>query len=1029
MRKKTLVLSKALVAGLALWLSASTAAFGQTATFGQPIPLPGQINEISIDEARGLVYAGSFSAGRVEVVSMDTNQRIASFPVSPQPSGTSGMAVSHDGRWLVTTNLPVTFGVPQLSGVTVVNLNDSSDRRTHPLVAEPLGVAFAIGGKALIATTTSLQLFDPTDGSFSLLFEYETALGSATLPGVAPTLPREIVLADLTSSKDGKWIYGVTDEFIFSYQVRQPVGLLTIRLIETLVNEPIFNQVSAGLNGSYFMVGQLLLDNSLRVIADTPEAPETNVDFIGGTGIDSNIDTIYGAFGDLSAAGANDPNSHLTFGVLQVMDSDNLYVRQRLRLPERIMGEIVPAANGRFLYAVSESGLLFLPLDELPTLPHLEVNSADRNLFFQFDFCNQTPITKMLRIENPTNGVPTRFSLSVEPFRSSNRPAILFEPSVGVTPAVVKVTVDPGALGPVQGTNAIPIQIATDAVNVPQESLVISNVRDVDQRGEFYQVPGHLVGVVGDPIRDRFYVLDERNFLVHVFDSNDMRQIGSLRVGNSPTWMTITRDSNFLVVANSRGENVTVINLPQLRVDGNLFMSWQILQAGHYPVSLATDNLNVVIAARTSNNFGQLDTLHLPSKSVSTRQTLGVFDNRFDSDMAVAGHPDGNNVMIVDSTGTVGLWESQSQRLIIARRDFLSNVGGAVGAGPNYWVVGEHVMNASLVPLGDYDDAGAAQQSSGFALLPSGVGVRSVRPLSQVDTGAMQQIDPRDPRRLLNGVRMAEPPPERSPNTSFTQTLAALRDGRLISTSSAGIVAFAADYARSSVNPRVSAVTNGADFTRATAIGGLISIFGENLSPESQGAVDTPLPTRMASTCVSANGAPLPLLFVSPNQINAQMLFSTFGPVSVQVHNSSGTSDIFVKQVDPAAPAIFGVRGPDNGRFSAIFRENNTLSTLSNPLRPNEVAIIYGTGLGGVSPVAVAGSPASSSIFSETTEAPLVEIGGVFGEVLFSGLTPGFVGLYQINVLLPSFVPKGLEVPLTITMGANSTTTNVRIVD
>jgi uncharacterized protein (TIGR03437 family) len=170
-------------------------------------------------------------------------------------------------------------------------------------------------------------------------------------------------------------------------------------------------------------------------------------------------------------------------------------------------------------------------------------------------------------------------------------------------------------------------------------------------------------------------------------------------------------------------------------------------------------------------------------------------------------------------------------------------------------------------------------------------------------------------------------------------------------------------------------------------------------------------------------------LFVSDEQINAQMPFGSVGPVSMQVHTRSGISDIFVKQVDPAAPAIFGVRGPDSNRYAAIFRENNTLSTLSNPLRPNEIAVIYLTGLGGVNPLAIAGEPASSTILAQTANAPTVEIGGVAGEVKFSGLTPGFIGLYQINVLLPSYVPKGLEVPLTVTMGANTATVNVRIVE
>lgn len=1028
MRKKTLVFTEAPMAIAALCLLAAVpSALGQTvntASLGQAISLPGQVNEIAVDEARGLIYAGNFSAGRVDVVSMDTKQRIASFPTSPQQTATSGMAVSPNGQWLVTTNLPTTSGVTQLSSVTVVNLNDPSERRSHASLEQPLAVGFGADNKAVIVTVESLQLFDPADGSFDELFRFEDQMGTVSLPVAPPTLPAEITSASVTSSGDGNWVFGVTSDFLFSYRIRTPRGLLTVRAIDTLINPPAFNQVSASRSGDYFMAGQMLFTNDLRVIADSAEAPQT-LQFVGGTGIDSAIDTVYGAFGQIVPEETS--AQHAIFGVLQVMDSTNLHVRQRWRLPERIRGRIVPGGNGSFLYAVSDSGLLYLPLDDMEDTPVLEVHPDDRNMMFSFDFCNRNPITYMMRIESP-NGAPATFSLSAEPFRSSDRPGVIFEPANGVTPAVVQVTVDPGALGPVQGTNATVVNIETDAANIPQQVLAISNIRDVDQVGQFTQIPGHIVSVQGDPSRDRFYALDQRNFRVLAFDANDMRQIGSFRTGNTPTWMTTTRDGQFLVVANSRGENVTIINLATMQRVGELFMPWQILNAGHYPTSVTTDHTNVIVAARASTGGSQLDTLNLPSKAVSTRETLGIFSNRFGRNMAVAGNPDGTAVLVVDDSGQTALWEAASSRLIVARSDFTALRGG-IGAGPNYYMVDNHALNASLVPVGSYDDAIAAQESAGFATLPDGTGVRSVRPVSQVDTGAIQQIDGRNPARTLNSVRMAEPPPAESPDYPFMQSLASLRDGRLVSASSAGVVLFPPNYTQGVGNPRISEVTNGADFARATAVGGLISIFGDGLAPQAQGAVDTPLPTRMASTCVSANGSPLPLMYVSPSQINAQMLFSTFGPVNLQVHSNGGVSDVFVKQVDPAAPAIFGVRGPDSQRYAAVFRENNSLSTLSNPLRPNEVAVVYLTGLGGTSPISVAGTPASSTILAEAANVPQVTLGGVPLEIRYSGLTPGFVGLYQLNLFIPSFVPKGLQVPLTVTSGANSTTVNVRVVE
>lgn len=1033
MQRKSLVRKLILTLCLLAWASAGAGrAFAQLDgrnAIGEVIQLPGQINELFVDESRGLLYAANFTGGRVEVISMSTRTRLSSFQTSPVPSGVSGMAVSGDGRWMVVTNQPVTVGVTQLSGIAIINLNDPSDRRHIPFDEEPVAVEFGLDNKALVITVGGFYILDPTDGSSSKVFSFEEGgAANVILPVNPPELTRELDVVNMHASADRSWIFGVAEEFIFSYQIRQPVGLLTIRSREYLLNDPVFDQVAASRNGDYFMAGQLLFRNDLRVIADSPEAPIDNAELIGGVGVDSNIDTVYASFiEDLPGVDeVNEVPEHPEFAQLLIMDSDNLFVRQRLRTTERIVGRIVAAENGRSLYAVSDSGVLYIPLDRLSEYPMLEIPNDQLRLSYTFNFCSRAPITQQILLENPTGGKSAKFSLSSPIIET--RPGVLIEPHQGETPAVINLTVDPGAVGPTQGATDIIVNIETDAVNIPTAPVLLANIQDVDQRGNFQPVEGHLVSTLGDPRRDQFYVLDRQNFRVLAYD-HDMRQVGSFRTGNTPTWMALDKGGNYLVVANSQGENVTLIDLNQMSVAGLVFMPWEILFEGQYPHSLAATNRNIVVAADSSQGGFELSFLTLPNRAVSTPETLGVFVNSFSGDLALAAHPDGDDVFVASSAGTTFLYETTSQRLIISRSDF-QGLSGAIGANTDYYVVDSHLVNRSLTPQADFPDDSANQASSGFAVLPDGTGVRSTRPgTGQVDTGSLSKLDPRDPSRRINGVRSAQPPPRPAPDYAFMQTLTALRDGRLISTSSAGIVEFPVGYDGGLGNPRIDAITNGADFTTNTASGGLVSVFGQRLAAGSVGAVDTPLPTQLGGSCVSANGAPLPLLFVSDEQINAQMPFGSVGPVSMQVHTRSGISDIFVKQVDPAAPAIFGVRGPDSNRYAAIFREDNTLSTLSNPLRPNEVAVIYLTGLGGVSPLMIAGERASETILTRTANEPTVEIGGVAGEVQFSGLTPGFIGLYQINVLLPSFVPKGLEVPLTVTMGANTATVNVRIVE
>jgi uncharacterized protein (TIGR03437 family) len=186
----------------------------------------------------------------------------------------------------------------------------------------------------------------------------------------------------------------------------------------------------------------------------------------------------------------------------------------------------------------------------------------------------------------------------------------------------------------------------------------------------------------------------------------------------------------------------------------------------------------------------------------------------------------------------------------------------------------------------------------------------------------------------------------------------------------------------------------------------------------------------LGNVCVTANGTNLPLLYVSPTQINAQLPYNASGSVSTVVHTSGGISDIFVSQVASTAPAIFSVPAPNSSALNpAIFRlSDNKLVTPSTPLRPNDTAVIFLTGGGQTTPLSVEGHAAPLSPLAETLVKPTVTIGETAGEVTFSGLVPGFVGLYQINVFIPGHVQIGFPLPLTVTLGSNSTTVNVRVV-
>jgi uncharacterized protein (TIGR03437 family) len=105
------------------------------------------------------------------------------------------------------------------------------------------------------------------------------------------------------------------------------------------------------------------------------------------------------------------------------------------------------------------------------------------------------------------------------------------------------------------------------------------------------------------------------------------------------------------------------------------------------------------------------------------------------------------------------------------------------------------------------------------------------------------------------------------------------------------------------------------------------------------------------------------------------------------------------------------------------------LVTLANPVHRSDELIIYATGLGRTSPEIDAGIPAPSDPLSYALVEPEVALGNVGLPILFAGLAPGQVGVYQINVRVPHWVPTGMSIPLAIRQGSGGTMLNVRVVD
>jgi uncharacterized protein (TIGR03437 family) len=238
-------------------------------------------------------------------------------------------------------------------------------------------------------------------------------------------------------------------------------------------------------------------------------------------------------------------------------------------------------------------------------------------------------------------------------------------------------------------------------------------------------------------------------------------------------------------------------------------------------------------------------------------------------------------------------------------------------------------------------------------------------------------------------------------------------------------------YEAAAAPPHIDAVVNAADFTAGVAPGSLIAVFGQNLSPVNLATAEMPLPTALGDSCLTVNGALTPMLFVSPTQVNAQLPYYLGGRVTMALHTPGGVSDNFAFTMADTAPGVFkavlegtGIEVPTVVRMA-----NNLLATPSNPVHRGDTIVIYATGLGRTVPGVDAGAPAPFNPLAVAQIPAELDLGGVALPVLYAGLTPGYAGLYQINARVPSWVPTGMSVRLTIRQGDSSTSVSVRVVE
>jgi uncharacterized protein (TIGR03437 family) len=238
--------------------------------------------------------------------------------------------------------------------------------------------------------------------------------------------------------------------------------------------------------------------------------------------------------------------------------------------------------------------------------------------------------------------------------------------------------------------------------------------------------------------------------------------------------------------------------------------------------------------------------------------------------------------------------------------------------------------------------------------------------------------------------------------------------------------------------------------------GGLASLYG-TFDTELAIAQAIPLPRTLgdavqvrfvvdsAGQAAALNGAnkqaatielPAPLLFVSSTQINLQIPWEVdadAGTVTVIVSVNGVDSDPVELAVGPVSPGVFTADfGP--GRAIAINPDGSLAQPVgslgnSRPAVPGETLQFLVTGLGATNPPGITGPNSfdldGNFVRRDTVQQPTVLIGGVEAPLVFSGLSPEFVGVFQNNATVPDGVTPGGEVPLVIEIGGVSSRDDV----
>jgi uncharacterized protein (TIGR03437 family) len=969
------------------------------------------------------------------------------------------------------------------ASLDIINLDTMAKVNTVRLLANPEAVAVGFDGKVLISTigTSSgqgvLSLYDPNATAANSLQAIVVAPTAPTAPTLPPPNSNAYLAGHsrMVAASNGATIVGVNEQAasraVWVYDVASATVLRSRVIGNTGTNaSPPTGILAVSPDGSRFLSGSILFDATSLVVLGQQNTSNAPFTFAAGTNFATQ--TLQGG-----AVFTPDGTSLLTaYNIVPVLvpapqsntstllanSPNNLMVRMGYQIPEQLSGKMAITSDGATIYAISESGFTQLPIGTVQTTSPIGVPDSTVALLAT-DQCGATAALNSVTIPVRNTG-GGKMTVTAQVLASSST-SVQLKTTAESYGGNITAQIN-SAAGKTLGT-ATPDQLliqSSEAVNLIPLVRVYSNSRNTEARGNIVPVDTGagslgLTALVADPARPRLYIANPGQNRIEVFDTSEQEFLTPIGVGQLPRSIALAGDGNTLYVANSGGENLTVVDVATLAVTGTVTfppLPFGSTLAILNPLLVASSQHGAQVLMSDGSLWSVVGNTVTPrvlnSLVFGTATTIST-----PADASFASSPEGSYVLLLAGNGAGYLYSASNDSFISTRQvvptPITSTYFGPASAGPNgsYFVVDGLQLNSSLIIVST-SVTGSGSTPGG---LPNPAGPTTARPVSALAAVSAQAFVrfstpvrantatvPTDAGlvELVNVSTQAATASANSLEGPLTPLIGAARvnvPGQTLAFDSTASMVYALTISGLSVIPMtpVSAavpqvssggVVNLANFQPQIAPGGLISIFGKNLAATAVYST-TSLPTLLGGACVTLNNVPIPLIATSATQINAQipptLAAGSYPLVIRSAANQAASSSVNVT-VAKYAPAIFV--GPTG---AAIFHQNGVQVDQDHPATRDEPLTIYATGLGVTTGGRVtAGAPSPSSPLAVTSVVllffgnPSISNTGVI--IDWSGLAPGEYGVYQINCQIPGNHLNGNGLPVTLQIGGISSPTS-----